>query len=260
MIKLSTRLQAVADLVPFTARAADIGSDHALLPAYLVQSGKSPSAIAGEVNDGPLQAAKLRIEAEGLGSRISARKGDGLAVLMPGEADCVTISGMGGALIASILEEGRAAGKLDEIRTLVLQPNVGEDIVRRWLLGNGWYLHTERLLEEDGKRYEILAASRVPDAAALNAALYDPSFLQLAWEEGRKREWLLRIGPWLLRQPDALLALKWRDEQRKLAGVLAQVNRSHAPEAGEKAAALQEQIEAIEEVLQCMHMDRLSRS
>jgi len=258
MLKLSLRLRTIADFVPPGARVADIGSDHALLPVYLVQSGKTPSAVAGEVNAGPLQAAKSQIAASGLGRAIDARLGDGLSVVVPGEVDCVTIAGMGGALMADILEAGASGGKLEGVHTLVLQPNVGEDLVRGWLLRQGWHLAAERLLEEDGKYYEVLLALRIPDAARLTESVYDPGFLRLGHADELKKGWLLRMGPWLLRQPTEHFFRKWSDEQEKLRSVCAQIDRSDAAEAKEKSRAMQVDIERIGEVLACLRTDRPS--
>jgi tRNA (adenine22-N1)-methyltransferase len=257
---LSKRLSAIADLVPPGARVADIGSDHALLPAWLVSAGKSPLAVAGEVRDGPLKASAARVEADGLADRVAVRKGDGLAVVAPGEVDCVVIAGMGGALIASILDAGEAAGRLAGVRTLVLQPNVGEDIVRRWLLERGWYLASERIVEEDDRWYEVLEARRVPDADRLNAALYDPSFLGLDRPADRLGELLLRMGPWLLRRPDERLAGKWRTELGKLESIRGQTERSDSPEAERKRRELAEEIALIGEVMACLQMDSSSSS
>jgi len=170
MVTLSIRLAAIAARVPASSRLADIGSDHALLPVYLAEQGKLAAGIAGEVNPGPYEAARRQVRESGVEDRIEVRKGDGLAVLAPGEVDVITIAGMGGGLIVSILEAG--ADRLAGVRLLVLQPNVGEDQVRRYLLANDWLLAAEEILEEDGKIYEILTAERHPDARRLNAELY----------------------------------------------------------------------------------------
>ncbi|EXX91873.1 SAM-dependent methyltransferase [Paenibacillus darwinianus] len=254
MLKLSKRLLAIADLVPPGARVADIGSDHAQLPVYLVQSGKAVSAIAGELNEGPLRAARSQIAAAGLTGRIQARQADGLAAIEAGEADCVTVAGMGGALMSAILTQGEADGKLQGVTTLVLQPNVGEDAVREWLLANGWYLAAERILEEDGKIYEVLQAINVADAGPLNRALYDAVFLPLDRAPEEKREWLIRMGPWLLRQPDAVVVRKWESEQDKLRAICRSLGLSEQPEAQEKSAVLLGHIDTIGEVLACLHM------
>ncbi|WP_313998573.1 class I SAM-dependent methyltransferase [uncultured Paenibacillus sp.] len=253
MLKLSKRLLAIADLVPPGARVADIGSDHALLPVYLVQSGKAAGAIAGELNEGPLQAARSQIAAAGLSGRIAARQADGLAAIEAGEADCVTIAGMGGALMSAILAHGEAAGKLRGVGTLVLQPNVGEDAVREWLLDSGWYLAGERILEEDGKIYEVLHAVKVSDAGPLNRALYDAAFLPLARPQEQKREWLIRMGPWLLRQPDGVLVRKWESERDKLRAICRSIELSEQAEARGKSALLRGRIDTIGEVLACLH-------
>jgi tRNA (adenine22-N1)-methyltransferase len=134
-IVLSKRLKTIADYCPAGSRVADIGSDHALLASYLLANGLASFVIAGELNDGPYQAAREQVAKLAAADRASVRKGDGLAVLAPGETDVICIAGMGGQLIASILERGKA--KLPGVKRLILQPNVGEEVVRRWLLDNG---------------------------------------------------------------------------------------------------------------------------
>ena len=107
-MELSKRLQAVADLVTAGYRVADIGTDHAYIPIFLLASGKIPGAAAMDVNEGPLERARCHIEENGLTEKISLRLSDGLAGLRPGEAESVVIAGMGGGLIIRILTEGIA--------------------------------------------------------------------------------------------------------------------------------------------------------
>lgn len=256
MLKLSRRLQKIADYVTAGSRVADIGSDHAMLPVYLLQIDKCPTAIAGELNLGPYEAAKKQGAAAGMTARLTVRQGDGLNVLQPGEADTVTIAGMGGSLMSDILEVGHAAGKLEGVVELVLQPNVGEEVVREWLLKHNWYLAAESILEEDGKIYEVMHAIRVSDAKARNSELYDGSFLKVKLADNELFGVLKQMGPYLLREPQPVLLKKWRHELNKLERICDQLGGSELAESASKREQFQAEMNVIEEVLQCLPMDK----
>ena len=57
-MELSKRLKAVAELVTPGMRLADVGTDHGYIPIYLTEAGVIPSAIAMDINKGPLERAK----------------------------------------------------------------------------------------------------------------------------------------------------------------------------------------------------------
>jgi len=255
-VKLSDRLGLIAELVHHGARVADIGSDHALLPVYLVSAGQCPSAIAGELNQGPFEAASRQVDAAGLKDRIQVRKGNGLAVVQAGEADTITIAGMGGQLIAAILEDGRKAGKLSGVKQLVLQPNVGEDAVRRWLTEHDWLLTDERILEEDGKIYEIVVAVRANDAAERNAQLYKADNIPSAAEGEDAVRLLYRFGPYLLQRPTEVFFRKWDSEIRKMDRILRQMEQAETEEAADKAEQFRAEMERMKEVLACLQKGR----
>lgn len=230
--QLSQRLIRVADYVPKGAKVADIGSDHAYLPCYLCLQDETASAIAGEVNEGPYQSARNQVERVGLTTRIDVRKGNGLEVLQAGEVDVITIAGMGGNLITTILDQGKE--KLEGVSRLILQPNVGADTIRIWLRRYGWLLIDEEILEEDEKIYEILVAVRGDDSAL--------------YQEDTERKLLL--GPFLMQERNEAFKKKWRYEVENWKRILTQFEQATANEQVEqKRKELLQQITMVEEVL-----------
>lgn len=232
--KLSNRLEAVAINIPAGARLADIGSDHAYLPCNVVKKGTVPFAIAGEVAEGPFRSAVEQVQSENLTDQISVRKGDGLEVVEPGEVDCITIAGMGGSLISTILEKGES--KLEGVSRLILQPNVGGFAVRSWLINNGWELVNEEILKEDGKIYEILVADRGEPLKP-----YQDSNL----ESG------ILFGPFLLKEKTAVFVEKWHAELKNWERILKQLDEAvQNDDTASKRVELEKKIQMAKEALQ----------
>ena len=153
---LSKRLLAVALAVTPGNRVADIGTDHGYVPIYLVENGRIPSAIAMDVNRGPLERAVRHIREQGLESRISTRLSDGMTELKSHEADTVILAGMGGDLICRILWKRKDL--LDEHPELVLQPQSEWFKVRHTLHDLGYRIKQEWFLRDEGKYYVIMKA------------------------------------------------------------------------------------------------------
>lgn len=159
IIQLSKRLKTVADFVKKDLPIADIGSDHAYLPIYLIQNDIISSAIAGEVVEGPFENAKNKVNSLKIEDKISVRLGSGLNVLTTeDEIGTVTVCGMGGNLITEILLEGLNKSKLPINARLVLQPNNGEKTLRKFLKENKFKILSESIIEENNKIYEIIVA------------------------------------------------------------------------------------------------------
>lgn len=226
---LSKRLACVGSYVPNQARIADIGSDHAYLPVYLMLNEKISYAIAGEVVPGPYQSAKNQVQRQGLADRIDVRLANGLqAITTEDGIQVITIAGMGGSLIASILEEGRTTGKLVGVSRLVLQPNIGEEGLRSWLMAHHYQLIAEEIIEEQGKIYEIMVAE--PTASPVHYT---------------KKERL--FGPFLMQQPTPVFLKKWQHEQTQKERVLANLQQAQTVPT-EKLAQIQEELALIKEL------------
>jgi tRNA (adenine22-N1)-methyltransferase len=230
--KLSDRLQKVANFIPNGYSLADIGSDHAYLPCFVVKKGIVPFAIAGEVVEGPFQSALRQVKVEELTNKISVRKGNGLEVIESGEVDCITIAGMGGTLISTILEDGKE--KLSGVKRLILQPNISAISIREWLKSNDWELVEEEILEEDGKIYEVLVAERGNPERPYQT-------------DCQKR---LLMGPYLLNGKNLVFQKKWLEEKKNWIRILNQLSSAtETEEIIEKINELKMKIKMVEEVL-----------
>lgn len=228
--QLSDRLEAVATHIQQGDFIADIGSDHAYLPAYLMLKNQISGAIAGEVVEGPYESAKHLVESLNLIDKISVRLGDGLAVIKPtDQVTAITICGMGGTLIRDILDRGIQHGVLTGKERLILQPNVGEKILRQWLVSHNYQIVDEELIEENHKFYEIIVAEKATEMTELTSNE-------------------LLFGPVLLTRKTPIFAKKWQQEVREKYRVIDQLKQATKNQ-DEKLKKLQQDIQQIEEVL-----------
>ena len=152
-MQLSERLSSVASMVTSGNCLADVGTDHGYVPIYLYERNIIPRAIAMDVNKGPLERARLHIAEYGYQNNIETRLSDGLAALKAGEADSVTIAGMGGPLIIRILSAYPEVTA--SLKELILQPQSEISEVRAWLCEQNYEIVEEHMVFEDGKYYSM---------------------------------------------------------------------------------------------------------
>lgn len=228
--QLSLRLEKASNYVPENSKLADIGSDHAYLPCALVYQKKIDFAIAGEVVEGPFFTAKEQVNRLGFQSKIEVRLGNGLEVLKSNDhITAITICGMGGTLIASILEDGFQNGKLSGEERLILQPNIGEENVRKWLMEHNYQIIAEELLEEETKLYEIIVAEKKEEKQNYN-------HLEL------------RFGLELNKKYPELFIKKWKRQLEKDYRVLASLEAATSNQQ-EKITLFKTKIAEIEELI-----------
>ncbi len=165
---LSPRLMAVASLVENCECFADVGTDHAYLPVYLYMTDKCKSAVASDIADGPIKRAKQTISRYGLENIISVRKGGGLDTIKDGEADVISIAGMGGIEITKILAGG--ADKIKVGQKIILQPMTSLPELRDFLWKNKFKTECELITKEDKKLYNIICVSKSATDKPLKAA------------------------------------------------------------------------------------------
>ena len=156
-VKLDNRLLSVASYIRQGAYMADIGTDHAYLPVYLCQSGKISRAIASDIAKGPCERATATVERAGLSDRISVVMTNGLQGLGEQGLTDIAICGMGGELIASIIDEADFT-KTPAIR-LVLLPMTKVGYLREYLASHGFAVEGETLSSVQNKVYTCLCVS-----------------------------------------------------------------------------------------------------
>lgn len=235
-VKLDNRLKAAAALIIPGRPVADIGTDHLLLPLYLVQNGIVPRVIASDKARPPYENALALAQEQRLDQLIELRLGEGLEVLNPGEAATIVIAGMGGRLIRDILAAGGAVlvGK----PRLVLQPQKDAALLRRWLAQQGWRVIAETMAYEGGHYYQLLAA--------------EPGEMRLTRAEAE-------FGPCLLRQAPPLWRSYLGEEKARIGALIAGLNAHRGPAAQKRRRQLDAQLKKIEEVLAglpCRESDR----
>lgn len=154
-LKLSKRLSTAASYVRSGAFVADIGTDHAYLPIYLVSKGIANFALASDINEGPILKAKENIIKHGLSDKIYTEIANGLEKIEKYSPTDIVICGMGGEFIAKILEASNYI-KDKKIR-LILQPMTSVFELREYL-SNGFSTVAENVVCEDEKIYQIICA------------------------------------------------------------------------------------------------------
>lgn len=157
-MELSPRLKTIAEQVPIGARLADIGTDHAYLPVWLLKQGRISFAIASDLREGPLSrgiavASKWEIPSD----KISFRCCDGLLGIERSEVDTIVIAGMGGDTIAHAL--CGVPWSRDSSLLFYLQPMSSIPELRQWLQENGFRIEEERIVFEQAKYYVVLKVS-----------------------------------------------------------------------------------------------------
>jgi len=221
-LTLTSRLQLLADWVPQGASFADIGTDHAYLPVWLVLQGRVRHAIASDLRKGPLERARETGRTYGA-EGIDFRLGNGLATVQPHEAEVIAIAGMGGENIASILEA--APWTADGQHTLLLDPHTKAEVLRRWLMEHGYTILREALVRDRGTLYPVMEVT-AGEMTLTEAQIWG--------------------GAKLLRDP---LGERYIIERIiRLQGAVAGSNRSERPEDREKTERLRDTLTALLEL------------
>lgn len=234
-MELSKRLFAVASLVTPGNRIADIGTDHAYIPIYLMEKKRSISAIAMDVNKGPLERAEVHIEEAGLQDLIETRLSDGFEKLVPGEVDCAVIAGMGGGLVIKILSAYPEV--TSRLKECVLQPQSEIAKVRAFLLQQGFQFVEEDMVLDEGKYYPMMKV--VPSKTSETEPRFD------GWTETE-----LRFGKLLLEEKNPVLHTFLKREYTLHKHILKRLEEKSGEKIEKRKSELKEDLYHIEKGLE----------
>lgn len=153
MIKLTKRLQAIADMVKQGSTPVDVGTDHGYIPVYLVENEICNTAIACDINEAPLNSCRFLVSQSGLEDKIKCVLSNGLQSVNE-NYDTVIIAGMGGELIADILSKAKGVSS----KNIILNPMTHPEIARKWLFDNGFEISKDIIVADGRHHYSIFSA------------------------------------------------------------------------------------------------------
>ncbi|MBR6676916.1 MAG: SAM-dependent methyltransferase [Clostridia bacterium] len=166
---LDARLSLAASFVKGEC-VADIGTDHAYLPIYLILAGKCQRAIAADINEGPLERARINCARYGIEENVTFCLADGLNGLPLSEKGVtdIVICGMGGELIAGIIGASDYV-KRESVR-LILQPMSHPERLRLYLAENGFATDGGGMVKAQDKLYQCIVCHYDGQKRALSSA------------------------------------------------------------------------------------------
>ncbi|WP_040211397.1 tRNA (adenine(22)-N(1))-methyltransferase [Clostridium polynesiense] len=160
-MELSIRLKSIINLMDSCSSIVDVGTDHGYIPIYAVKNGICKTAIASDINSGPLKKAEKNIVNEELKDKIYCRKGGGLSTVSVDEVEALIIAGMGGNLIRDILLED--IEKVKRYEYIILQPAQNPEVLREFLYKNSFEVIDEDICIDEGKFYELFKVKYIED-------------------------------------------------------------------------------------------------
>ena len=173
---MTKRLEAILSYISGDGGVIDVGTDHGYIPVELALNGYKGKIIASDINPGPLGAAKRTAAENGVSDRIEFLLSDGLDGCAPGSVENIIIAGMGGDQISQILD--RAEWTMSSGVNLILQPMTKAEVLRFWLVNNGYEIQTDYLIKDFGKLYSVINARYT----GRNTALSDAELFSGAYE------------------------------------------------------------------------------
>ncbi|MDW8799797.1 class I SAM-dependent methyltransferase [Clostridium sp. A1-XYC3] len=229
-MELSIRLETIASMVDKCECVVDVGTDHGYIPIYLVRNNICNTAIASDINKGPVEKARFNVRIEGLEDKINCRLGGGLTTINKGEVQGIVIAGMGGNLIRDIIEERKEIFK--EVKFAVLQPVQNPEVLREYIYQKGYKIIDEELCIDENRFYEIIKIKYDNNPKKVDEIFYE-------------------VGKSLVDKKHSLLPKFIEEKIKKYNKILLNI-KENTELADKRKKELRVKIDRLEELLQCL--------
>ncbi len=153
---ISTRLYSIAEKIEKCNIICDIGTDHALLPIYLIKANKANKIFAVDLNKKPLKNAKKNLKKYNVQKYVELINSDGLNWYKNDiKIDICIISGIGGKKIIEILQKDTK-----NIDKYIFCPSNNDQIIRKWIKKRKFFIEYEKIISDNDILYIIIKVNK----------------------------------------------------------------------------------------------------
>lgn len=173
-MKITKRLENIANLVEKGKSVIDIGTDHGLVPLYLAKNNISKDIIATDISAKSLKKLEDKLD-KNLENIIKTEVCDGLDGIDIKENQIAIIAGMGAITIIDILSKD-----IDKVRNfdyVICEGNIGNEKLRKFLNENNFIIDRDFLIKDGRKHYDIIRFKNGKDRRLSLGEIYFGKFI-----------------------------------------------------------------------------------
>lgn len=173
-MKITKRLENIANLVEKGKSVIDIGTDHGLVPLYLAKNNISKDIIATDISAKSLKKLEDKLD-KNLENIIKTEVCDGLDGIDIKEKQIAIIAGMGAITIIDILSKD--IDKVRKLEYVICEGNIGNEKLRKFLNENNFIIDRDFLIKDGRKHYDIIRFKNGSDRKLSLGEIYFGKFI-----------------------------------------------------------------------------------
>ncbi|MDU5503805.1 MAG: class I SAM-dependent methyltransferase [Anaerococcus vaginalis] len=173
-MKITKRLEKIANLVEEGKSVIDIGTDHGLVPLYLAKKEISKDILATDISKKSLQKLEDKLDND-LKKIIKTKVCDGLDGIDIKKGQIAIIAGMGAVTIIEILSQN--IEKVRKLDYIICEGNIGNEKLRKFLNENKFYIDKDFLIKDGRKHYDIIRFKNGLDRKLSLSEIYFGKFI-----------------------------------------------------------------------------------